>query len=69
MVPREVCAESSERSNHYREVMLNVQKSAEVIVAVFFSAKDRINRSLSYDWERRNEQNGYRKQGKLLAKR
>ena len=69
MVPREVCAESSERSNHYREVMLNVQKSAEVIVAVFFLAKDRINRSLSYDWERRNEQNGYRKQGKLLAKR
>ena len=69
VVPREVCAESSERSNHYREVMLNVQKSAEVIVAVFFSAKDRINRSLSYDWERRNEQNGYRKQGKLLAKR
>ena len=36
MVPREVCAESSERSNHYREVMLNVQKSAEVIVAVFY---------------------------------
>ena len=69
VVPREVCAESSERSNHYREVMLNVQKSAEVILAVFFSAKDRINRSLSYDWERRNEQNGYRKQGKLLAKR
>ena len=49
--------------------MLSVQKSAEVIVAVFFSAKDRINRSLQYDWERRNEQNGYRKQRKLLAKR
>ena len=48
--------------------MLNVQKSAEVIVAVF-SVKDRINRSLKYDWERRNEQNGYRKRRKLLAKR
>ena len=46
VVPREVCTERSERSNHYREVMLSVQKSAEVIVAVFFSAKDRINRSL-----------------------
>ena len=28
--------ECSERSNHYWEVMLNVQKSAEVIVAVLF---------------------------------
>ncbi len=28
--------ERSERSNHYQEVMLNVQKSAEAIVAVFF---------------------------------
>ena len=32
---REVCTECSERSNHCREVMLSVQKSAEVIVAVF----------------------------------
>ena len=46
VVPREVCTKCSERGNHYREVMLNVQKSAEVIVAVSFSAKDRINRSL-----------------------
>ena len=59
VVPREVCTESSERSNHYREVMLNVQKSAEVIVAeVFFSVKDRINRSPWYNWERRNGQMG-----------
>ena len=36
VVPREICTEGSERSNHYREVMLNVQKSAEVIVADFF---------------------------------
>ena len=68
MVPREVCAERSERGNRYREITLNVQKSAEVIVAVF-SVKDRINRSLKYDWERRNEQNGYRKQRKLLTER
>ena len=36
VVPGEVCTERSERGNHYREVMLNVQKSAEVIVAVLF---------------------------------
>ena len=69
VVPGEVCTERSERGNHYREAMLNVQKSAEVIVAVFFSVKGRINRSLKYDWERRNEQNGYRKRRKLLANR
>lgn len=33
VVPGEVCAVCSERSNQYREVLLNVQKSAEVIVA------------------------------------
>jgi len=33
VVPREVCTKRSERSNHNREVMLNGQKSAEVIVA------------------------------------
>ena len=31
--PREVCTESPEKGNHYREIMLSVQKSAEVIVA------------------------------------
>ena len=36
VVPREVCTVSAERSNHYREVVQNVQKSAEVIVVVFF---------------------------------
>ena len=35
VVPREVCAVCLERGNHCREVMLSVQKSAEVIVAVF----------------------------------
>ncbi len=33
MVPREVCTKRSVGSNHNREVMLNVQKSAEIIVA------------------------------------
>ena len=32
VVPREVCTESSEKGNRYREVTLSVQKSAEVIV-------------------------------------
>ena len=32
MVPREVCVECSERSNHGCKAMLNTQKSAEVIV-------------------------------------
>ena len=31
--PREVCMERSEKSNRYRKITLNVQKSAEVIVA------------------------------------
>ena len=33
MVPREVCAIRSERSKQHRKVLLNTQKSAEVIVA------------------------------------
>ena len=36
MVPREVCAERSEKSNRYRKITLNVQKSAEAIVAGSF---------------------------------
>ena len=36
------------------KAMLNAQKSAEVIVAD--KVKDRINRSLKYDPERRDEQ-------------
>ena len=35
VVPREVCMECSERSNRCRKTTLNMQKSAEVIVAVF----------------------------------
>ena len=56
VVPREVCTVSAERSNHYREVVQNVQKSAEVIVVGVFFTKDRINRSLKYNPERRNGQ-------------
>ena len=55
MVPREVCVECSERSNHSRQAMLNTQKSAEVIVVKeteLLEMKDRINRSLKYDRER-----------------
>ena len=58
MVPREVCVISSERSNHSCKAMLNTQKSAEVIVVKeteFLEMKDRINRSLKYDRERRND--------------
>ena len=59
MVPREVCVECSERSNRNRKAALSTQKSAEVIVAkmkqVFIWVKDRINRSLKYDRERRND--------------
>ena len=32
VVPGEVCMIRPERDNHYREIILNVQKSAEVIV-------------------------------------
>lgn len=37
VVPREVCAECSEKSNHCQKTVLSVQKSAEVIVTEFFS--------------------------------
>ena len=33
VVPREICAERSEKSNHHHEMMLSAQKSAEAIVA------------------------------------
>ena len=33
VVPGEVCTIRPERDNHYREIILNVQKSAEVIGA------------------------------------
>ena len=33
VVPGEVCMKRSEKSNHCRKAVLNIQKSAEVIVA------------------------------------
>ena len=33
VVPGEICAGCSERSNHHQEMMLSAQKSAEAIVA------------------------------------
>ena len=48
VVPREVCTECPERDNHYREVMQNVQKSAEAIVPWFFQGKGRTIVSLKY---------------------
>ena len=39
VVPREVCMIRSEKGNCYRKAALNMQKSAEVIVAVFFQQR------------------------------
>jgi hypothetical protein len=54
---RSVCNASKEVTI-IAKVMLNIQKSAEVVVAkgnfVPFEVKDRINRSPQYDRERRN---------------
>ena len=66
VVPGEVCAKCPERDNHNRKIVLNVQKSAEVIVAErrrtesigALSATGKGGKSL-----------GYRKQRQLLAKR
>ena len=58
VVPGEVCTICPERDNHHREIMLNVQKSAEVIVA-----ERRRTESIGA------KNIGCRKQRKLLAKR
>ena len=67
MVPGEVCMECSERNNRDRKATLNVQKSAEAIVAGQ-SVKGRINRSLKYDRERRNGLEHRKQERKLPAK-
>ena len=37
VVPGEICAVCSEKSNRYRKITLNVQKSAEaIVVGIFF---------------------------------
>jgi len=57
VVPREIWMVCPEKSNHCRETVLNIQKSAEVVVGKkFFFVKDRISRSSEYDRERRNDQ-------------
>ena len=43
VVPREVCAERSERSNRYQEITLDAQKSAEAIVAGSFFFGEGLN--------------------------
>lgn len=57
-VPGEICMERLERGNCYRKVILNIQKSAEVVVAIGnfvpIEVKDQISRSPKYDRERRN---------------
>ena len=66
MVPGEVCAVCPEKDNHYREVMLNAQKSAEVIVV-----ERRRTESIGVfsTTGKGGKNHGYRKQGELLAKR
>ena len=60
--------EHSERSNRYREITLNIQKSAEAVVAEFISEGPNQEESLvrlgKEEWA-----DGYRKQRKLLTKR
>ena len=66
VVPREVCTECLERDNHYREVVLNVQKSAEVIVV----ERRRTESTGVFSTTGKGGKNiGCRKQRKLLAKR
>ena len=43
VVPREICAVCSEKSNLYCEITLNAQKSAEAIVAGSFFFGEGLN--------------------------
>ena len=64
--PGEVCTICPERDNHYREIMLNIQKSAEVIVA----ERQRTESIGVLSTTGKGGKNiGCRKQRKLLAKR
>ena len=64
--PGEVCTICPERDNHHREIMLNVQKSAEVIVA----ERQRTESIGVLSTTGKGGKNiGCRKQRKLLAKR
>ena len=66
VVPGEVCTIRPERDNHYREIILNVQKSAEVIVA----ERQRTESIGVFSTTGKGGKNiGCRKQRQLLAKR
>ena len=68
--PREVCVERSERSNRYRKITLNAQKSAEAIVAGSFFFDEGLNQWESLVRQGKEEwADGYGKQRKLLTKR
>ena len=66
VVPGEVCTTRPERGNHYGEIMLNAQKSAEVIVA-----ERRRTESIGVlsTTGKGGKNIGCRKQRQLLAKR
>ena len=55
MVPGEVCIERSEKGNHSRKAVLNMQKSAEAIVAERGRAESvgvsKYNREKRSDWK------------------
>lgn len=65
VVPGEVCAECPERDNHYREIVLNVQKSAEVVVVKWngFHSRGRTESTGVFSTTGKGGKNiGYRKQ-------
>ena len=55
MVPGEICIERSEKDNHSRKAVLNMQKSAEAIVAERRRAESigdsKYNRERRSDWK------------------
>ena len=62
VVPREACAKCSERSNHCTRKRGGAERTEVSRGHSSQEAKDRINRSLEYDRERRND----RSKGDLL---
>ena len=55
VVPREVCVKCSERSNHRTRKRGGAERTEVSRGHSSRKAKDRINRSLEYDRERRND--------------
>ena len=56
VVPREVCVIRSERNNHCTRKRGSAEHTEVSRGHSSREAKDRISRSLEYDWERRNDQ-------------